>query len=334
MCTISGHNCDAFNSEKFKQVLHYIISETGSFPNVGKKSLYILLYFNDFNYYRLKRVRMTGEIYSKLEHSIVPKHFGIVINKLEKDGDISETKEEYYRYKQIKYRSLTEPDLTLLSIDEIKHIDETLGWYGSMNGSQIEEVSRRDIPWIASHDNEDLDYELVFSQSRDAFNSEKFKQVLHYIISKTGHLPNVGKKSLYKLLYFNDFNYYELNEVKMTGEIYSRLEHGPAPKHFDIVINKLEKDGDISVTKEEYYKHKQIKFRSLTEPDLTFLSIDEIKHIDETLRRYGSMNGSQIEDVSHKDIPWIASHDNEDLDYELVFYRSAEMSVREYHYND
>ena len=55
-----------------------------------------------------------------------------------------------------------------------------------------------------------------------------------------------------------------------------------------------------------------------------------LKHIDDTLGRYGSMNGSQIEALSHKDLPWMASADNTDLDYELVFYRSAEMSVREY----
>ena len=76
----------------------------------------------------------------------------------------------------------------------------------------------------------------------DEFNLEKFKQVLHYIISKTESSPNVGKKVLYKLLYFNDFNYYELNEVKMTGEKYSKLEHGPAPRHFDTVVTRLKED--------------------------------------------------------------------------------------------
>ena len=50
------------------------------------------------------------------------------------------------------------------------------------------------------------------------------------------------KKVLYKLLYFNDFNYYELHEVKMTGENYSKLEHGPAPRHFDTVVTRLKED--------------------------------------------------------------------------------------------
>lgn len=163
-----------------------------------------------------------------------------------------------------------------------------------------------------------------------SFNLDKFKQILHYIISKTESSPNVGKKVLYKLLYFNDYNYYELQEVKMTGEVYVKLEHGPAPSHFGEAADMLKAEGAIEERREKYYGHDQIKFYSLKEPDLSLLSAKEIKHIDDTLRRYGSMNGSQIEAVSHKDIPWMASTANQEMDYELVFYRSAEMSVREY----
>lgn len=168
--------------------------------------------------------------------------------------------------------------------------------------------------------------------SDDAFKSEKFKQVLHYIISRTdsSRHQNVGKKVLYKLLYFNDFNYYERTEIKMTGEIYSKLEHGPAPRHFHDMIDELKKSGQVKETRVKYYEHEQIRFCSLQEPDLSLLSATEIQHIDDTLGRYASMNGSQIEATSHKDLPWIASEDKENLDYDLVFYRSADMSVRNY----
>lgn len=163
-----------------------------------------------------------------------------------------------------------------------------------------------------------------------AFNPDKFKQVLHYIINKTESYPNVGKKVLYKLLYFNDFNYYERTEIKMTGEVYSKLEHGPAPRHFHQMIEELQAAGIIEEKTVKYYGHDQIRFCSLVAPDVSLLSATELQHIDDTLGRYASMNGSQIEATSHKDLPWIASENKENLDYELVFYRSADMSVREY----
>lgn len=51
-------------------------------------------------------------------------------------------------------------------------------------------------------------------------NIEKFKQVFLYILSKVGAKPNVGQTVLYKLLYFIDFDYYELYEKQLMGLSY------------------------------------------------------------------------------------------------------------------
>ena len=59
-----------------------------------------------------------------------------------------------------------------------------------------------------------------------SLNSDKFKQVLHYVIHKTGSIENVGKTVLFKILYFTDFNYYEMFEEKLTGESYRKIPRG------------------------------------------------------------------------------------------------------------
>ena len=59
-----------------------------------------------------------------------------------------------------------------------------------------------------------------------SLNKEKFKQVLHHIISSVGSLENVGKTVIYKMLYFSDFDNYELKEVSLTGERYVKLPMG------------------------------------------------------------------------------------------------------------
>ncbi|MDO5847844.1 MAG: Panacea domain-containing protein [Methanocorpusculum sp.] len=162
------------------------------------------------------------------------------------------------------------------------------------------------------------------------FNRDKFKQVVHYIIDKTtpSRYHNVGKKVLYKLLYFNDFNYYELTELKMTGETYTKLEHGPAPRHFNDVVDELIREGAVQKNKVDYFGRTQTRYLSVKDVSVSHLSAEELQQIDDTLNRYSSMNGSQIEALSHKDIPWIAEEPGCDLDYDMVFYRSAEMSVR------
>jgi len=162
------------------------------------------------------------------------------------------------------------------------------------------------------------------------FNAEKFKQVLHFFIDRTSSYDNIGKKALYKILYFNDFDYYELFEEKLTGEVYSKLEHGPAPRHFEEIVKELKEEGKIVETKADYYGHTQIRYISQTQPGISLLSADELEHLENTLSRYSKMNGSKIEALSHKDIPWEAAEINKNLDYELVFYRPSDMSVREY----
>jgi hypothetical protein len=41
-------------------------------------------------------------------------------------------------------------------------------------------------------------------------------------------------------------------------------------------------------------------------------------------------SATAISNYAHKDMPWLASKDGEEISYELVFYREAPFSVRNY----
>lgn len=163
------------------------------------------------------------------------------------------------------------------------------------------------------------------------FDEKKFEQVLHYLVAKTGNFPNVGKTVLYKLLYFTDFDFYELNEIPLTGETYRKLERGPAPTHFTLAIEHLKKAGMITECKQDHagFKDNLIKFMAVKEPEVDLLSATEIQHITKVIGRIGNMSATQVSAYSHEDMPWKASAIGEDINYELVFYRSPAYSVRE-----
>src|ERR1051325_3696871 len=65
---------------------------------------------------------------------------------------------------------------------------------------------------------------------------DKFKNVLLYILERCAGKPNVGETVLYKLLYFADFNYYELYEEQLTGASYKKLPRGPVPYKIDTIL--------------------------------------------------------------------------------------------------
>lgn len=171
---------------------------------------------------------------------------------------------------------------------------------------------------------------MAFESVMDDFNKEKFKKLLHYIIHKCGLNSNVGKTVIYKLLYFSDFNYFELYEKPLTNEIYRRLPHGPAPTHFDIAVDELIKEEKISVNPKPLFLDRlQYRYTSLKEPEIDFTS-QELEVIDDVIEKLSPMNATQISEYSHGDMPWRAAEDYELMKYSFVFYRDPKYRVREY----
>lgn len=161
-------------------------------------------------------------------------------------------------------------------------------------------------------------------------NITKFKQVLLYILNKVGAKPNVGQTVIYKLLYFIDFDYYELYEEQLMGLKYIKNTYGPTPVDFAKLIQEMEKNGELEEVKTKYFKKDQTKYLPIKEPNLSLLSAQELRHIDKELERLSDKTGKELSDFSHKDIPWIITNDKEVIEYESVFYRTAETSQREY----
>ena len=161
---------------------------------------------------------------------------------------------------------------------------------------------------------------------------EKFEQTLLYILTKIGGKPNIGQTVIYKLLYFIDFDYYEKFENQLIGAKYIKNHYGPTPVMFAKLIGRMEKEGKVEKIKSKFYKHEQTKY--LVNPnealDLSALSAQELAHIDWEIDRLGDLTATQISALSHLDTPWIAAREREILEYEHVFYRPEETSVREY----
>ncbi len=161
---------------------------------------------------------------------------------------------------------------------------------------------------------------------------EKFKQVLLYILEKCGAKPNIGETVLYKLLYFCDFDFYEIYERPLTGMSYRKINYGPAPCDFDEIIKEMLKDGQLKKINTEYYGNPQKKYIPLVDTNLSKvkIGIEGKEVIDKTISRLSDMNASAIADYSHQDIPCDTTPDKEIIDYELVFYRKPAYSVRNY----
>ena len=161
--------------------------------------------------------------------------------------------------------------------------------------------------------------------------ADKFRQILFYILKKVGGKPNIGMTVLFKLLYFIDFDYYEKYEDQLMGLVFLKNHHGPTPLLFENLVGDMVKNGEVDIAKSKFYQYPQTKYliNPAIEPDLSILNGQEQEHIDWELQRLSDLTANQLSDLSHKDVPWISAENGKPLDFESVFYRTSETSVRE-----
>ena len=160
--------------------------------------------------------------------------------------------------------------------------------------------------------------------------AEKFKEVLLYILECIGARPNVGKAVVCKLMYFIDFDYYEKFEEQLIGAKYIKNHFGPTPVAFPEIVKQMEKDGELVPVVKKYFQHDQEKYLPRRKADLSGFSAREKELIDWEIERFKDFNAAKIKEYSHKDVPWIGTDNLKEIDYEAVFARTDEFSVRQY----
>ena len=153
---------------------------------------------------------------------------------------------------------------------------------------------------------------------------EKYKAAILYLLNKLGKIE--GKKKAYKLFYFLDFDYFEAHDKPFTGEVYTALKMGPAPRFFDAVIEELQKEGAVVIEKEKKHpthENKTVIYKPKAETGWIF-SIQEKKMLDRVAKKYGAFTGKELEDLSHAQAPFNAVALGEIIPYEYAHYRDSD----------
>lgn len=253
------------------------------------------------------------------------KQIGIRLSALRKAKGLSQ--DDVARLVGLSRPSLTQIELGNRGVD----VRELLA-FGKALGFSLDEFTAPEFR-LPESDKQQRKSPLTKDEPRISvpkLNSSKFRQVLLYILERCAGKPNVGETVLYKLLYFADFNYYELYEEHLTGARYRKLPYGPVPQRMvAIIVDMLEK-GQLQRVKTDYHGYPQTRYLPLVKADLTELKASEKEVIDKVIAQYSDWSAATISGYSHKDLPWLASKDGEEIDYELAFYREPPYTVRNY----
>ncbi|WP_297980668.1 type II toxin-antitoxin system antitoxin SocA domain-containing protein [uncultured Methanobrevibacter sp.] len=153
------------------------------------------------------------------------------------------------------------------------------------------------------------------------FKKEKYITILMFIISRCSDNYNVGKTVLSNILYFIDFNYFEIYGESLTNEIYIKSYLGAVPSHFDEVVRELVYYGKIYKRREPYFYHYINKYylTSIQNIDLEYKEQIIINDVIDNLRDFSAV---EIVDYVMEDFPFKMAGFDESIDYSYVFYRS------------
>lgn len=159
-------------------------------------------------------------------------------------------------------------------------------------------------------------------------DTKKYENAILYLCQSLGGSIS-GKKKLAKLLYYVDFDHFEYKESmkSITGDTYQHWEMGPVPKKYTSIIEALEKSGKLLHSQQHNPNYRPTEiFTATTSPDLSVFNGDEIFILNRVIKKYGDLTGKELETLTHQEAPYIATEPNQDIDYELAFYRGTEFN--------
>lgn len=196
--------------------------------------------------------------------------------------------------------------------------------------AQIAEIFKLKTDYFLIED-ELPDIKLAKNQKKvNDFNPKKLKNVILYILEKCAGKPNVGETVLYKLLYFIDFDNFEINNKSISGLGYVHLQYGPAPiaSQYSPVIEAMKASQELKIIISDYFGLKIKRYINLISHDIDSLCPKETKVIDDVIGSLSNMSAAQIEEYSHGDAPWQLTGDKEVIPYNLVFERQTPYAKR------
>lgn len=163
--------------------------------------------------------------------------------------------------------------------------------------------------------------------------TNKMKELILYVASKSEADVNFGATKLNKILFYSDFLAYLNYGKAITGEIYQKLENGPAPRCLlELRKEMIDNKEAILRRKTHFFGYPIKKLFALRDPDISSFKPEEIALIDELLREFEHKTAAQISDESHDFTGWQLAELKEDIPYECVLVGTGDLTDEEIEY--
>lgn len=148
-------------------------------------------------------------------------------------------------------------------------------------------------------------------------NTEKFKQMLFYILSKFNQ-HGLTKTKLAKLLYLSDFYHYYTHFDSISHVNYKCKDYGPLAEPFLETIEDMYENGELHIDVLDEGAQMLSLSKSVKNTVFDDLSNEEKKEIDMVCDKWKDASTKELVNFTHRQKPWMACRENEIIPYDLI----------------
>jgi len=148
------------------------------------------------------------------------------------------------------------------------------------------------------------------------YDEQKLMELMLYVALKCQDDKTFGNTKLNKILFFSDFCAFRKFGHPITGAVYQKLEHGPAPRRLLPAAKTLESDkraGWQAASLGRYNNQKRLI--ALQNPNLSLFAAEEIALVDWVVDQLAGKTGKEVSDLSHELPGWQCAEMGEDIPY-------------------
>ena len=154
-----------FDQRKFSELVIYIASKSENDPRFGAVKLNKILYYADFNAYRILGNSITGAEYRKLNEGPAPREMLSMRKFMLDTQSIKIEFRQYFNGVQQRVIALREPNISVFSAEEKEIVDETIFALWDMSARQVSDLSHTELGWKIAHFGETIPYHTAWLSS-------------------------------------------------------------------------------------------------------------------------------------------------------------------------
>ena len=152
-----------FDAERFKELIVYVAERCADDPSFGAVKLNKILYYSDFDAYRLLGEPISGATYRKLSEGPAPKELLKARDELVAHGRLNLEERSYFNRTQkrlvLTHGENANPEV--FSVEERQIVDQVVQFFWGKSAREVSDYSHREPGWLAAGERERIPYETA-----------------------------------------------------------------------------------------------------------------------------------------------------------------------------